>query len=137
MRYGLSRLIWLKMSPHRGLPGHGSKPGLGVGAALAEGAAVALALGPVVLGASAELATGDVDGGLAEGRPMSRTLSPQPETTTASAINRANGRMVTAYLRSNEHPASTVRSLRGLIAKLDLLDLDAHLARHAAELEAP
>lgn len=81
------------MSAHRGLPGHGSNlAAVGVGAMVGLGDAARLALG---LGATVvdEAADGEDDDRL----PMSRTVSPQPEMTSASAKNRAVVRTFTAY----------------------------------------
>jgi hypothetical protein len=122
MRYGFSWSIWLRINPHRGLPGHGSNLGaLGVGVAEelgeADGAGVDVALPADALAVAAE------DGR----RPRSRTVSPQLDTTSASAMSVAIRRTFTAYPAAagvNDDPAETVprsaqrpgRSLEGLAA---------------------
>lgn len=82
------------MSAHRGLPGHGSNrgpPGEGEAVWLAEGFAVELAGGM-----AADVAEVTVDAG-DDRTPMSRTVSAQPETTSASAKSNVSGRTFTAY----------------------------------------
>lgn len=81
------------MSAHRGLPGHGSNLAtVGVGAivGVAVTATLALGLGETLVD---EAADGVDDGRL----PMSRTVSPQPVTASASAKNTAVERTFTAY----------------------------------------
>ena len=84
----------LRISPHRGFPGQGSNRGpLGVGATvgLADGLAADVAAAVAVDVAPAE------DGADDDRTPMSRTVSPQLETTRASANNVVSGRTFTAY----------------------------------------
>src|ERR1700687_558889 len=92
MRYGFSWSIWLRINPHRGLPGHGSNLGaLGVGTGEGlgepESAGIDVALPDDALAVAAE----DVR------TPTSRTVSPQLDTTIASAMRVAIRRMFTAY----------------------------------------
>ena len=81
------------MSAHRGLLGHGSNLAtVGVGAIVGLAVAATLALGPGVTFVD-EAPEGDDDGR----PPISRTVSPQLVTTSASAKNRPIARTFTAY----------------------------------------
>jgi hypothetical protein len=84
------------------LPGHGSKfTTLGEGAFVGLPEALAAALG----GAD-ETAVLDADDpleGLRDGTLRVRTVSPQPEASTASVRNRETARMFTAYLWSTKN----------------------------------